>query len=305
MSYQTGSATSPSNLLDTVRLFAIANGWSVNYWGDDPQTAGTADKWLSLQSPGGSYFNLLAIDGTGSIHLCGATGYTNNANRDLQPGQAGNYNTTNGLNGPYAAYYMFGSSTYIHVVVEIVTNRFAHFAIGVLEKAGIYTGGEYAVNTYWRYGDTNYQHQPDSSYNTAPWDSRAYSPRSQWYRMDADGAVNNWYETYDSASAESYPLGFMRGNALTARLINRSPNFLTAQSILVPSIIVGPRPAGGACVYGSVKDVRPVNIENLTPKQILYIGTDEWMIFPIIRKGWTTQYEPCSGNYGIAYRKVM
>lgn len=305
MAYQTGTATSCTNLLDTIRIFALSLSWTVNYWGDDPQLAGTGNgNWLSLATPGGNYFNLLSNDTGSYIHTRGATGYTNNSNRDSQPGQAGGYNTTNGLSGPFAAYYLFGSATYIHVVVEIVTNRFAHFAIGVLEKSGTYTGGEYAVNTNWRYGDTNYQHLPDSSYNSCPWDSKLANPRGQWYRMDADGAVNNWYESYDSADATQYPLGFMRGNALTARLVSRSPNYITGQSILPPSIIVGPRPAGGSAIYGTVKDVRPVNIANLNPKQILYIGTDEWMIFPVIRKGYTTQYEPCSGNYGIAYRKV-
>ena len=304
MAYQTGTATSCTNLLDTIRIFALSLGWTVNYWGDDPQNAGTQDKWLSLATPGGNYFNVLARDATSIILVRGATGYTANNNRDSQPGQAGDYAQTNGLSGPFAAYYLFGSATYIHVVVEIVTNRFAHFAIGVLEKSGVYTGGEYAVNTYWTYGNTTYQHQPDAPYNSCPWDSWLLSPRSQWYRMDVDGAVNNWYQSYDSGDATSYPLGFMRGNSLVARLFNRSPNYITGQSILPPSIIVGPRPAGGSCIYGTVKDVRPVNITNLNPKQILYIGTDQWMIFPVIRKGYTTQYEPCSGNYGIAYRKV-
>lgn len=302
MAYQTGTATSPVNLLDTIRGFLLSLGWTVNFWGDDVLGTAGDDKWLSVVTPGGNYFNLLADNSGSAISVRGATGYTGGNNRDNQPGQSGGWGTTNGLSGPYAAYYLFGSATYCHVVVEIVTNRFAHFHIGVLEKAGTYTGGEYQSHTYWQYGSTNYQNHINS-YNTCPFSAQGYHGQlGQYYRLDVDGSVNNWV-WHRSEEPTSRALGFI-GGGLVGRLVSRSPNFITAQSILVPSIVIGPRPIGGTCVYGSVKDVRSINIKNLTPKQIITIGSDEWMIFPIIRKGSTTIYEPSSGDTGIAYKKV-
>jgi hypothetical protein len=306
MAYQTGTATSPENLLDTMRLFLAANGWGISFWGTDPQDSG---KWLSVVSPSGSYFNFLAMNSSALIYVRGATGYSANNNRNSQPGQSPGWTRSNGLSGPYTSYHLFVGSTYCHVVVEVVTNRFVHFHAGVLEKAGNYNGGEYQTGTDWQYGSTNWQHLPDSEYNTMPFNAYSYLPPSshEYYRMDADGAVNNWYHnnaTVGVSDASLRVVGCIRGYSMTHRLFGRSPNHITGQSILLPSIICGPRPAGGSAIYGSVKDLRPINIANLTPKQVLNIGTDEWLVFPIIRKGWTSQYEPCSGNYAFAYKKV-
>jgi hypothetical protein len=85
MAYQTGTATSPENLLDTMRLFLAANGWGISFWGTDPQGSG---KWLSVVSPSGSYFNFLAMNSSALIYVRGATGYSANNNRNSQPGQS-------------------------------------------------------------------------------------------------------------------------------------------------------------------------------------------------------------------------
>lgn len=310
MAYQTGTAASPTALLESIRLFALSLGWTVSYYGDDPQNTGTNDLWLSLVSATGSYFNLLAHNTTGKVLTRGATGYTNNSNRNSQPGQSNGWAETNGLTGPYQAYYFFGGADYLHVVIERVTNQFSHLHIGTLEKGGNYVGGEYHTCTRWTYGDINYQHLPDSPYNIYPFDSNGY-PRSddtfQCVRMGADGDPTKWYNTprqVVTPTNNQHVIGFLRDYSIMHRMMLRSPNSMTGQSILIPSVVTGPRPAGGTAIYGTVKDLRAVNIANITPKEVITIGTDQWMIFPVLRKGLTTQYESCSGNYGLAYRKT-
>ena len=310
MAYQTGTAANPTSLLDSIRLFALSLGWTVSYFGDDPQTAGANDSWLSLVSASGSYFNLLANNTSGKVSTRAATGYTNNGNRNSQPNQSMGWGETNGLTGPYQAYYFFGGADYIHVVIERVTNQFSHFHIGTLEKGGNYTGGEYHTCTQWTYGNTSYQHLPDSPYNVYPFDSYGYTWSEDAYqcvRMGADGAPNKWYSSprqWTVPSSSLHVIGFLRNYSIMHRMMLRSPNAMTGQSMLIPSLIAGPRPAGGASIYGTVKDLRAINIANISPKEIITIGTDQWMIFPVIRKGLTTQYEACSGNYGLAYRKT-
>ena len=309
MAYQTGAAASPLMLLDSIRTFLLGLGWTINYFGNDPQGVAGDDHWLSVKTPGNKYFNILADYTAQTVHTRGATGYTANNNRNTQPGQAPGWTQTNALSGPFAAYYLFGGAEYLHVVVEVVTNRFAHFHIGTLEKAGNYTGGEYQTGTSINL-QPSYQNDPESVYNGYPFDANnAYRSDSyNYYRIDADGAQHNWVTATTSnggSDATRVAQGFLRGSSSIQSLIGRSPNHLTGQAILLPSLIVGPRPAGGTAIYGTVPDVRAVNIANISPKEVVTIGSDEWMIFPIVRKGWGTQYDMQSGNYGIAYRKVI
>jgi hypothetical protein len=323
MAYQTGSATSPSGLLDTVRAFLSLQGWTINYWGGDNMTVANpsynqylATKVLCVTSPVGTYHQFMCHDDVGYLYTSGATGYNSGANRNSQPGHSSRgysnqYNRqdtgwacTNGLQGPYAAYHLFVSDSYCHIVVEVSTNRFAHLHAGQLEKAGNYTGGEYYTNTWWCYGDTSSQHVPDSAYNTMPFDGMsAYGNHECAVRFDADGAVNNWRTFYANGGNNSAQ-GFMRGQSMVRPLTDKLFNTMNGMAIFLPSLIFGPRPLGGCSIYGTVKDVRPVNVFSITPKQIITIGADQWIVFPIIRKGSGTQYEAVSGNYGIAYRMV-
>ena len=41
MSYETGTATDPNNLLDKLRIFALANGWTVDYSGGRTNVGGS------------------------------------------------------------------------------------------------------------------------------------------------------------------------------------------------------------------------------------------------------------------------
>jgi len=329
MAYATGSATSPSNLLDSIRVFLLAQGWTINYWGADNLTAITApyraDKALCVMSPAGGYYHYLAYDSTGDIYTSGATGYSGGADRNSQAGHSSiPYNETsttvrrtNGwactraIAGPYAAYYFFASDYYMHVALEVVTNRFVHFHIGEIEKAGSFVGGNYFTGTQWEtgyYWTTNQSHQndPDHTYNGFPFDSSysgGYMPVSYpSIRIDVDGSTNNWVRFY-AGQPTQYAQGCFRSNSLVGKLMERSPNTLNGLSPLIPSIITGPRPLGGASIYGTVRDLHPINIKNLQPKQVMTIGTDDWMVFPIIQKGTGTEFEAVSGNYGIAYLK--
>lgn len=320
MAYYTGAATSTSNLLETIKLALEAEGWVINHFGADTGFSGgtdanialtktTATNMLAVTSVAGQHFMFLAYDSNYRIAVSSHTSaYSSGSNRDSQVGMpwiSGKaWAITNGLTGPFTAYYLFIGDSYCHVVVERTTNNFSHFHVGALDRAGNYTGGEYLTGTAWTYGSTSYQHQPDSPYNSTPFDSyynynsgdmQYVRYNSTWYRMG----------TYHAASTEAK--GFVRADSVCHFLFARTPNTMNAVTVLIPSMVYGPAPgqSGLVQIYGTVKDLRSVNIAYLAPKQVITIGSDEWMVFPIIRKGYTANTESCSGNYGLAYRKVL
>lgn len=330
MAYQTGTASSPEDLLSKIKTFVESIGWVTDYYGSDTQTGITAgylaDKLLCVHTAAGNYFSFLAYNSTGDIYTSGATGYSAGAIRNNQPGHSsGNFFATstrcvtngwaltNKVIGPYAAYYFFGGSDYLHVVIEVVTNRFVHMHIGVLEKAGPYTGGEYFTGTAWTYdmfytAGLSYQNDPDNTFNRMPFDSvgaDTYVNSWQGIRMDTDGTSGKWWRMGYDNDTQNPCYGFMRSNSIVNMLVNSTPNTFNGASVMPPSLIAGYRTLGGYAIYGTVKDLRPINMSLLSPKDILTLGTDEWMVFPIIRKGTTSEYEPCSGNFAIAYRKVV
>ncbi len=93
MAYETGSAASPSDLLDKLRLFLASNGWTVNLW-----TAVGSGYRLHVQK-GELYFNFRsAVDEyifqeqspstlyRYGIGIMGSDGYNAGSNWDAQPG---------------------------------------------------------------------------------------------------------------------------------------------------------------------------------------------------------------------------
>ena len=94
MAYETGTATGATDLLDKLRLFAIAQGWTVNRW-----VSWTSGYELCLQK-GSAYFNLrscqngsLLVNGSTQsskygITLNGSDGYAGGSAWDRQPGYA-------------------------------------------------------------------------------------------------------------------------------------------------------------------------------------------------------------------------
>lgn len=217
-----------------------------------------------------------------------------------------------GLYGPLAGYHLFITEDYVHLAVEVVTGSFTHMCFGTIDKAGPFNGGDYVTGTAWTYrywydyNKSSEMNSPTSYYNATLFDSymNLGSPYYQdcnnaRIRFDADGAVGNWLSFGGGAC------GFMRNDSLVWNTLgNRNPSTFNTMSPLLPSIITALRPSGGYAIMGTVKDVRAINITNYQPKDIITLGNDEWMVFPMIRKGTGTYREAVSGNLGIAYRKV-
>lgn len=191
MSYSTGTSTGPKDLLDKLRLFLIADGWSVNLWTDDDTTFASGwsgidgdGKRLHVQktaSSGGPtmYFNFRAVirgiifddyyttssqwggkyysEITG-IAMYGSTGYDGGQPWYNQPGHPeNNAGETWGAcmtelsTTAIPAYYFFSDEDTVVVVVEYSSGKFEYLSFGCLEKEGVYTGGQFFAGSVETY----------------------------------------------------------------------------------------------------------------------------------------------------------
>lgn len=183
MSYQTGTSTGPNDLIDKIRVFLLAEGWTVNLF----TTVGAGYR-LHVQKTAGDgtvmYFNFRSaiaeygstITGDNSsydqpsyggiegritgILINGSTGYDIGLSWDMQP----NYPLSDDDATPATnscascmtamstsaipAYYFFTVDDTVNIVVEVTSGEFQFMSFGLLVKQGVYTGGQFFSASY-------------------------------------------------------------------------------------------------------------------------------------------------------------
>lgn len=312
MAYQTATATDASDLLDKLRLFLLANGWTVDNWAD---FGAVTRKTLTVHK--GAFFATFRSQTDGStttadpapyVSVIGHSGYTSGTLVQESPAFR-----CNALSGPFVAYDFFEGQSkdgpYIHVVVETASGVFKHFGTGILNREGVYTSGQYVYAQSYDYGISGSTHNASlADYNThaVPFDSRG---GAQWgcVRADADGVSPAWH--VGRASSGGYLLaGFSLGPSASASNSapiggpsRATPSSLTGRTALWPLWCLIPRPSGFYSPAGYPADMRHIRLDNYNPRDILTLGADQWRVFPIIRKNGING-EPNSGTYGYAFR---
>ena len=312
MAYETASASSVNDLIDKLRIFALANGWTVDFNGSSGLGTGIA----VLLHKGGVYVGFATNTATGTSEDPGPrvltyyyTGpYSSGSGPLAQAGHSGTTDTNN-MPGPFQAYHFFASGTYLHVVVEVAPGSFRHFGVGVLEKAGSVTTGVYAHGSFWNYA-TVYVSSFLSSFNSMPFDDQAYNnvAKSTVIRCDSDAISPRHGRVVDSASG-SVCGGYRRSSAGTnsaayvSGLAHFGPSALTGRAPLLPLFCSVFRPSGNLSIIGAPPDLRAVRIDNIAPGELITLGPDDWKVFPAIRKNGVSGQEN-SNAYGYAYRVV-
>lgn len=320
MAYETSTATTPDGLLDALRVFALAQGWTVNRW--ESQTNGY---WLSLQK-GTQYVNLQS-DSTwttlvGEIRMRGATGYDGGQAMENQPGmRTDTYfsNQTDLSGGSYIAYHFFAGDQFIHCVVEVSSGRYCHFGFGILDKAGAYDGGEYHYASRHYLDHSTISGDGYSGNHHYPFANGTLGTHVRFCENDLSGSdtFKDWAtflvspaSTTVSLSAACWQQGtgdHNYSNTPQGINISRQPNFFNGVSVLIPFTVMCGRRDGQNSILGLPKEVRSINVKNFTPGQELTIGSDTWLIFPIKQKGLAIvgSTTPFSAFYGMAYKKVV
>lgn len=323
MAYETGVSAGVTALLGTIRVFAAGIGWTIDR-NDTNEVA--------LHHANAGYFTLVATPAVDDIYttadpgpyisVWGQTGYDSSAAYNTQPGSSGGrYGRTNALRGPFTAYHLFGTTQYIHCVIEIVPGEFAHFHFGCMDKTGAYTGGEYATGTSWWYYLTNSTSRNNDAldaYHTVPFDGAGYYSAGNGngqgaVRLDTDGYTAEWAPfTYQLGAGWSCVWGpaRLRDNQWRSPwsfFWPSTPNTVNAISPLAPILLMFLLRVTKTFLAGVPADIRIVNMRNLTPGETITIGSDEWVCFPIKKRGLSQRGEGGvnSWYFGFAYRKVQ
>lgn len=327
MAHQNGTANDPVDLLDKLRVFALANGWTVHNYGTRPAGA-TAGQALQLSKSGlaASFLSLSAV-GTvadpgpkvgGYVHdaYVGGSGTENQAN-----GSEKAY--TNAMAGPYQGYDFFTgvgqNGPYLYVVVETSAGLFKHFGIGVLDGMGVLNSGAFMFNSNWNYS-TSYVGNMFSAGHMIPWLGNESSPTNGYsnsvassgitIRADSDTLAPKWYLAVNYAgSGNTYVPRRLRGGPGYAnqpvQVLNypilSGASMRTGRTTLVPTLMLGERTGGQYSPLGSGPGVRWVQLDYLDPGAVLTIGTDQWKVFPVVRKNGSAG-QPNSLLYGYAYK---
>jgi len=313
MAFQTGTATDLDDLIDKIRLFASANGWTVNKY--VAPSAGF-DSELYLQK--GSLYASIDANSTNApqtyhsvfqtilqpwLYLYAATGFDTGATVDSQPVFSPAVKTA-WLLGPMTAYYFFADLNYFHVVVETIPGEFQHFGWGEVSKIGTYTGGFYAYGTIWDQSGI-FIDVPASFRHTTPFDgisNQAANASVLGTDVDTTFQWKTW-STGVVTSSRCIPVG---RNGILDDLTTLGPNQFNALTPLQPM------PAGHGMsgdlysIVGHILDIRNVNIQAIAPGDTQSIGGDIWYVFPTQTKNDPNIRDdlPNSGYYGFAYKKV-
>lgn len=300
--YETGTATDVADLLGKLRTFALANGWSQNYYG--ARTSGTGN---ALQiNKGGFYVTFRTDTGAGTTQDPGpyigayAHGTYSAGNGTENQSGASGVCLSNGMSGPFAAYHFISGaelgSDYLYAIVETTAGTFKHFGTGKMVGVGTLTNGQFVHACRWYY-TTAEINASNSAYHTIPFES--YAPNLSdanvgWYvRADADTISPRWLVgkgySYSAATNRHTRAGrLLAGYGFGYGLYTSAASALTARNMLAPCYVAGERAGGLFSPIGYPPGIRWVKLTNLAPNDVLTIGTDQWKVFPVIRKNGTT-----------------
>lgn len=314
------------DLLEEIRNFANDTGdWSLHRDLTGPSEGVSSggrelvmengDVLVGLRSTttGGGANRLRLFDGIPPYSGSGIAIDTLNNNSGIRVSES-NYSSGSGgrvtqpaFAGPFPTAFLFTNSpsTYIHVAVEVIAGRYRHIWFGNMRKFGTWTGGGYYGATYWDQG-ANFIDNPNYGGHAVPMD------QSSWTTFHYEGlSPYIWragVQEEINGVSRRLGVGSSRGGFGTAfRNIQATPfsGLIALQPITAWSVNTADAPDTTRCV-GQILDVAEVNMRNLQPGQDYFIGSDQWIVFPLVQKG-----EPSarldvenSGYYGYAYRVV-
>ena len=320
MAYQTNTATDIDDLLDQLRAFAITLGWTIDNWSPMFEASRTG-QWLSMHHADAGYFTLAGWtpnSGDPYIYGIGHTSFSGLNSYFDQPGSSHTqwsvYSISNTMPSPLTSYHFFGTTQYLHVVVETTGGVYKHIALGKLNKFGSYTGGEYMQMVYWDQGTTAINTPTNQIHNLLFDGSHSGSYTGStigagFVRADIDSRTNNWMKTGTiDQGTDARMYGSVRSGWLD-RPFSRTPSTFNAVTPLLPIMASGERVGDNKySPLGFAPDLRYVSMRFFNPGDLLTLGGEDWLIFPGIQKtstwGASPSSTPSSGDYGYAYKKV-
>jgi hypothetical protein len=239
MSYQTGTATSPIDLIQQINTFLAANGWT----SDKSAAVGTG--WETHLHKGSIYAHLRAAVAEGpwitnaangtALMLYLSDGFDGSQAWNLQPTIAPVASgTTNRVGvgmplsaGPFTNYYFFTDATNANVVIvlEKTPGLFEFLAWGTLTKTGTWTGGAYFLGSasgYWA-GYTVLGTTPgfNATSDCPGCVNDEESAAAGFVRCDSDSFTGQWIAISDTTTGQN---GYTGRNGSSSVCGGRAPS---------------------------------------------------------------------------------
>ncbi|MCQ9629235.1 hypothetical protein [Actinobacillus suis] len=320
MAYQTGNAKDVNELLKKLSEFAQTLKWTVDKLEDN----------LMCLHNGQGYWSLMFKPEVNQLFTYVNTSFDTSKKGNEQPGSSRKHayreidTATSQLEkGNYASYDFFGSEQYLHVVVQIEAEKFRHFGIGTLNKEGIYTGGQYTYGTYITKSYGHYQNN-DHAYGFSNGargnqavvraDGISGDKRTPWYFAPAN--VSD-YKDLSNADKGKYLLTLGRAAMTTdentyhpdALLVYYSQSKFGQSLIPCPHSLIAHGIDGIFRRIGILPDRYECTMVGLSPRQILTINGEKWMIIPsaqydVRNQSSIEEGKNNSGTQAVAYRMV-
>ena len=302
MAYQTGVSTSPSNLLSLMETRLNTDGWTIVRNNGAAETGSSNQLSVSDPAPAeGNQYNFVAYDspaedarwefqpstgdsgaGAAFYNHTGTPNGTNAAGTHCMFGNSPLSTNDQGFSGSSISYHFFSGQTpsgnrYCHIVLEGTAGVYFMAMFGTIEKAGTFTGGQYATGTPYRNTSSGiiwpFQFAPSLSDGTQ-WiraDNLFSSGSPGWRELNGffsklggGGVLNHLYMGGLTASAQRTPFAPM----LVPFWANDTPSLASTQSALI----------------GHVPDVMICSMDGREPGEVITLGSDNWHIFPVHRK---------------------
>lgn len=300
MTYETGTATSPDDLLSKFRTFVLANGYTENSLA--VQGSGRrfhfhkGSNYVNMRSYMGETLsnangdlNNLSTAGVYGIGINCSDSYNGANVWGRQPGAPINGSIGYGgycpmLSSTIPAYHFFSyaDSDDIIAVIEYSSTLYQYFAFGAMVT---YTAGIAGDGRWFSASSDNATPEGGAPFYTSH--SAASAVRLNFLSVDAWFGIAGSTSTYPSRGQQ-----FFDANAEAA-----TANPYSFKTKLLPFTVY----VAASSVYypvGELKHMRRLSIANYAAAEEFSLGGDTWKVFPTLQKGGS------SGQSGFAIRKV-
>ncbi|MCE5420251.1 MAG: hypothetical protein JJ713_05640 [Acidithiobacillus sp.] len=330
MTYQTGTASNPTQLLDALRTFALANGWAQDRWEWDVESEN--DNYTLSLSKNGIHVHLCTAQNekysfyenssvTG-LFLTASTAFDDSEPWWNQPGAIPNRYYANGSGRERTAacglyqvstantYHLLAASSpdFIALVVEVSPGIYHHLAFGAIATYGSTAGGEFVSGSFGLKDDTESYRQDylfgiNNDYGGLPFMDYKINGMS-YVRAVVDG-VGSWFSLCRSSPRSGKRCLSLWGevgaktdsnNNLGNRWWTCAPNGLNGLTPMLPFYLLVERDNGFFSPIGYCPHLRYLNIRNYAPTQQFALGQEQWMVFPAHSRNQK------SGEHGFAVR---
>lgn len=322
MSYQTGSATGPHDMLSAIRTFALNDAWTINRY--DTTNAGRNELCISK---GSAYFNLASYENENpSTHAVSWSGYYGimiNGSDGYGAGNSWNGHAGNSIRscmiwgeGSYPSYHIFSPNlNCIYVEIETEPATYQRLGMGSLDTFGSPSGDgrfffattgityDFTSNVQFFQNGVNstiYSHEfipfRAGTYISSNANSSFSNVNGSYLRCAFEG-FDGWAQT-SGRSASSQTGGSVIGCDHYALIRNLSPNPLNGQAILSPIIPGFIASDQFILPVGVVPGIRHLKMDLHQPAEEFTFGTETWKVFPWYQKGGN------SGQLALAYLRV-